>query len=99
LCGQKECFDYSPACDKKANISGFDPSQGKVKGLDLVSADLAYDEPTMGKIIILMIHQAVHVPGMENDLLCPLQMNMNNAKVKDCPKFHKANSIGASHAI
>jgi hypothetical protein len=29
--------------NKKVNVTGFDPSLGKVKDLDLVSAALAYD--------------------------------------------------------
>jgi hypothetical protein len=64
--------------DKKVNVTGFDPTQGKVKDLDLVSAALAYDCPTTGEATILLIHQAVHVPTMENDLLCPMQMRMND---------------------
>ena len=54
--------------EKKVHVTGFDPAQGKVKDLDLVSAALAYDCPTTGEVSILMVHQAVHVPTMENDL-------------------------------
>ena len=57
--------------EKKVNVTGFDPAQGKVKDLDLVSAALAYDCPTTGEVSILMVHQSVHVPTMENNLLCP----------------------------
>jgi hypothetical protein len=60
--------------NKKVNVTGFDPSLGKVKDLDLVSAALAYDCPATGETVILIIHQAVHVPTMKNDLLCPMQM-------------------------
>jgi hypothetical protein len=45
--------------DKKVNVAGFDPTQGKVKDLNLVSAALAYDCPATGEPIILMVHQAV----------------------------------------
>jgi hypothetical protein len=72
--------------DKKVNASGFDPSQGKVKDLDLVSAALAYDCPTTGETIMLLVHQAVHVPSMNIDLLCPLQMRMNDVELQECPK-------------
>jgi hypothetical protein len=60
--------------NKKVNVTGFDPSLGKVKDLDLVLAALAYDCPEMGETVILMIQQAVHVPMMTNGLLCPMQM-------------------------
>ena len=73
--------------NKKVNVTGFDPSLGKVKDLDLVSAALAYDCPETGETVILMIHQAVHVPTMINDLLCPMQMRTNDIGVQECPKF------------
>jgi hypothetical protein len=60
--------------DKKVNVSGFDPSQGKVNDLNLVPAALAYDDPLSGEVIIPMINQAVHVPTMDNGVLCPMQM-------------------------
>jgi hypothetical protein len=68
-------------------VTGFDPSQGKVKDLGLVSAALEYDCPTTGDTIILMIHQAVHVPTMDNNLLCPMQMRVNDVELQECPKF------------
>jgi hypothetical protein len=85
--------------DKKVNVTGFDPTQGKMKDLDLVSAALAYDCPISGEAIILMIHQAVHVPTMENDLLCPMQMRMNDVEVHECPKFMEEAPSDTSHTL
>jgi hypothetical protein len=85
--------------DKKVNVTGFDPTQGKIKGLDLVSAALAYDCPRTGEATILMIHQAVHVPTMDNDLLCPMQMRMNDVVVNECPKFMETSPSDMSHAL
>jgi hypothetical protein len=44
--------------DKEVNVTGFDPSQGKVKDLSLVSAALACDCPKTGEVSVLMVHQA-----------------------------------------
>jgi hypothetical protein len=85
--------------DKKVNVTGFDPTLGKTLNLDLVSAALAYDCPTTGAATILMIHQAVHVPTMENDLLCPMQMRMNDVEVHECPKFMEAAPSDTSHSL
>jgi hypothetical protein len=85
--------------DKKVNVTGFDPSRGKVKDLNLVSAALAYDCPRTGEAIMLMVHQAVHVPTMENDLLCPMQMRMNDVKVNECPKFMETRPNDKSHTL
>jgi hypothetical protein len=85
--------------DKKVNVTGFDPSLGKVTGLNLVSAALAYDCPETGDTVILMIHQAVHVPTMINDLLCPMQMRVNNVSIQECPKFLEEHPNDTSHAL
>ncbi len=85
--------------DKKVNVTGFDPAQGKIKDLDLVTAALAYDCPQTGEVSILMIHQAVHVPTMENDLLCPMQMRMNDVELHECPKFMEGHPSDMSHSL
>jgi hypothetical protein len=85
--------------DKKVNVSGFDPSQGKVKDLNLVSAALAYNDPVSGEVIILMINQAAHVHTMVNDLLCPMQMLLNDVEVNDSPKFLLKHPDDTSHAL
>ncbi len=68
--------------NKKVNVTGFDPSFGKVKDLDLVSAALAYDCPEMGERVIQMVHQAIHAQMMTIDLLCPMQMRANEIGYK-----------------
>ena len=85
--------------NKKVNVTGFDPSQGKLKDLELVSAALAYDDPTTGETIILMVHQAVHVPTMQNDLLCPMQKRMNDVEVHECPKFLLQHPNDQTHTL
>jgi hypothetical protein len=85
--------------DKKVNVTGFDPAQGKVKDLDLVSAALAYDCPETGEVTILQVNQAVHVPTMDNDLLCPMQMRMNDVELHECPKFMEGQPTDMSHSL
>ena len=85
--------------NKKVNVTGFDPSLGQLHDLDLVSAALAYDHPETGETVILMVHQAVHVPMMTNDLLCPMQMRVNDIAVQECPKFLIEHPDDTSHAL
>jgi hypothetical protein len=85
--------------NKKVNVTGFDPLQGKVKDLDLVSAALACDCPTTGGTVVLMVHQAVHVPTMDEDLLCPMQMRVNHVELQECPKFMEVRPNDLSHAL
>jgi hypothetical protein len=73
--------------DKKVNVAGFDPSQCEVADLDLVSAALTCNcLTTAGEAIMLMVHQVVHIPMMKIDLLCPMQMRMNDIEAHVCPK-------------
>jgi hypothetical protein len=85
--------------EKRVNVTGVDPLQGKVKDLNLVSAALACDCPTTGETIILMTHQAVHIPTMEIDLLCPMQMRVNDVELQECPKFMEEWPSDMSHAL
>jgi hypothetical protein len=85
LVGKNALFVH--VSNKKVNATEFDPTLGKVKDLDLLSAALSYDCPDTGETVILMAHQAVHVPTMTNDLLCPTQMRVNEIGIQECPKF------------
>jgi hypothetical protein len=74
--------------DKKANVAGLDPMQGKVKDLDLTSGALACDCCPTSKFVMLMMNQAACVPTMENDLLCPrMQVRTDDVDAQECPKF------------
>ena len=73
--------------DSTVNVTGYDPKLGTMKNVHIVTAALAYDEPTSGEVIILNVHQVVHIPSMENDLICSMQMQLADVVVNDCPKF------------
>jgi hypothetical protein len=85
--------------DKKVNVSGYDPKLGTMKGMSIVSAALAYDDPSSGEVFILRVHQAVHIPTMENNLLCPMQMRVNDVTVDKCPKFLHSTPTDTTHTI
>ena len=67
--------------------------------MKIVSAALAYDDPMSGETVILRIHQAVHIPTMQNNLLCPMQLRVNDVEVNDCPKFLHPNPTETTHSI
>ena len=64
-----------------------------------VSGALAYDNQATGKMTILAVHQAIHVPTMESNLLCPMQVRMNDIKVDKTLKFLTKNPTDIMHAI
>ena len=64
-----------------------------------ISSALAYDDQVTGKTTILVVHQAIHVPTMESNLLCPMQVQINDVKVDETPKFLTKNPTDIMHAI
>ena len=63
-----------------------------------VSAAIAYDT-TFGETIILVIHQEIHISGLKHNLLCPMQMRLNDVKISELPKFLAKRPTDKIHAI
>ena len=70
-----------------------------VKNMKTISSALAYDDQATGKMTILVVHQAIHMPTMESNLLCPMQVWMNDVNVDETPKFLTKNLTDIMHAI
>jgi hypothetical protein len=79
------------------SVTGFDKLKSTV--YQMVTAALAYDDPRTGETVILVIHQAIHVPHLTHNLLCCMQMRMNDVEVDECPKFLARNPTDKSHAL
>ena len=69
------------------------------KNMTTVSGALAYDDHVTGKITILVVHQVIHVATMESNLLCPMQVRMNDVKVDKGQKVLTENPADIMHAI
>jgi hypothetical protein len=52
-----------------------------------VTAVVAYDDPVSGETILLIINQAIYIPTLEHNLLCPMQMRLKDVLVSEIPKF------------
>ena len=59
---------------------------GQSSNCHIVSAVIAYDHPEMGDMYMLVIHQAILIPEMQNNLLCPMQLCDHGLAVNDEPK-------------
>ena len=73
--------------DQKVNVAGYDPNQPTAQYLRIVSADLAFDDPNSGEVIIFILNQAISIPHLEHNLVSPFQMRLNGVKVNDTPRF------------
>ena len=84
--------------DETIDVTGFDP-QGPTRGYPLVTAALAYDDPVTGEVFILNVHQAISIPGLNHNLLSPMQLRLNQVAVNDVPKFLTDNPSKDTHCI
>ena len=48
---------------------------------------------------MLILHQAINVPGMESVLICPNQLRDNDVQINDEPKHMVLNPTERHHAI
>ena len=73
--------------NRPVDVTGYDPGLGTKRNLRTISGALAYDDPTSGNTVVLIIHQAIHIPTMKHNLLTPMQLRMNDIRVRDIPRF------------
>ncbi len=81
------------------HVSPFSDSLGTLSHVPIVSAAVAYDDHNTGETILLKIHQALLIDDMDTNLLCPMQLRMNDVRVDEVPKFLAENPDDQSHAL
>jgi hypothetical protein len=84
--------------DSEVTVSGYDPS-GETKSLRSVSAALGYVIPETGKIVLLIIHQAISLPTLDHNLLSTMQMRLHDVVVNETPKLQSTEPTSLSHTI
>ena len=81
------------------SVSGFTDRLGKALKVEVVHACLAYDCEKTGKIYILVIRNALHVPEMTECLIHPIMMRLVGIEVDECPKFLSTKPSISNHSI
>jgi hypothetical protein len=64
-----------------------------------VSGVVTYDDPQTGRMLHLIINQAIHIPHLDHHLLCPMQCPVNDVTINNLPKFLVANPTDQTHAL
>jgi hypothetical protein len=85
--------------ERPVNISGYDPKGTVAMALKTVSSGMAYDVPGSGRVVIIILHQAINLPHLPHNLLNPMQMRLNDVVVNETPKFQCANPTNIFHTI
>jgi hypothetical protein len=85
--------------ERPVNISGYDPKGPMAMVLKTVSAGMAYDLPGSGKVVILIVHQAINLTQLPHNLLNPMQTRLHDVVVNETPNFQCTNPTNLSHTI
>ena len=85
--------------DMPVQVHGYDEGVGEIEACRTVSAVTAYDHPESEDTYMLVLHQTILIPQMENNLLRPLQIRDNDVRVNDELKFMALTPTENHHAI
>jgi hypothetical protein len=91
------CFVYEET-GRTIDVYSYDAMLGSSER-KVVSGVFASDDPNDGRVILLIVHQGLHIPHLSYSLIPPFQMWENDIIVKDRPKFQCANPSPDDHAI
>jgi hypothetical protein len=89
------CFNYF---DREVTVAGWYP-EGETKSLRIVSEAMGYTIPQSGKTVLLIFHQSILSPTLNQNLLSTMQMRLHDIIVNETPKFQSLNSTNLSHSI
>ena len=77
------------------SMPGFDSSLGTMGNRRIVRA-AACNDPDTREATVFKIHQAIEIPTMDHNLLCPMQIRHNDVMMDECPK-HLATDPMSNH--
>ena len=77
----KNCYVLEET-GKTIDVFSYDPSLGS-KRRKVASGCFAYDEPTTGRVILLIVHKGLSIPHLDYSLIPPFQMRENDVVVND----------------
>ncbi len=67
--------------------------------LTTIAGVVAYDHPQMGKVYLLVFHQAIFPPNLNHHLLCPMPCRLNHVTINETLKFLVHDLDESTHAI
>jgi hypothetical protein len=85
--------------ERPVNVSGYGPKGPMAMALKTVSVGMEYYVTGSGRVVILILHQAINVPHFPHNLLNPMQRRLNDVLSNETPKFQFDNPTNLSHTI
>jgi hypothetical protein len=80
------------------DVSPFSPDYPSMQ-VKLVDAVVQYDCPFSGRVFMLLIHNAIYVPAMTNNLIPPFVLREAGITVNDAPKIQVKDPTVQDHAL
>ena len=84
--------------ERPVHVTGYDKADGS-KTYKTVSGVVGYKHPITGKNYYLHVHQAIYMPQLKHNLLCPMQLRLNDVEIDEVPKFLAEDPTERTHAI
>ena len=83
--------------NRPVHVEAYDPRLGSTE-YRTVSGAVAYTDPSTGRTLLLLIHQAIHIPHLDHHQLCPMQCRVNDLS-NETPKFMVDDPTDQTHAL
>jgi len=87
MCVVGKCALVLSNTGKKADVSPFVPDHDALQQVSIVDAAVSCNCPVTDKECVLMMHDALHVPAMTNNLMPPFIMREAGVIVNSTPKM------------
>jgi hypothetical protein len=84
--------------EQAAQVAPFLKSLGSVSKVPIVTAAIAYNDMKTGEVTVLLIHQALYFKEMNNCLLRPMQVRINDVELNEQPKLLTGTPTVKDHA-
>jgi hypothetical protein len=84
--------------DREVTVAGWDP-EGETQSLRIVSAAMGYTIPESGQTLLLIAHQSIVSPSLNQNLLSTMQMRLHNVILNETQKLQSLNPTKLSHSI
>ena len=81
--------------ERPVEVSGYLLADG-TRQCKTVTGVIGCEDPKDGSLHYLVVCQAISLPGLQNNLLCPMQLRLNDVLV---PKFLSPEPTEKTHAI
>ncbi len=94
----RNCFVFEWS-GQSCNVQPFDSNLGSANNIPIVDAAIAYDCPYDHRTYILLVRNALYMPGLENNLLPPFILRQAGLQVNDTAKIHCADPTVDDHCI